>query len=60
MNPLSNIPRRIVVTVIASALVLVVAAATAFGQTRSSHEPSGSAQAPQPSAVAGAAIAEPA
>jgi Protein of unknown function (DUF541) len=60
MNPFSNVPRRIVVTVIASALVLVVAAATALGQTRSSDEPSGSAQAPQSSAVAGAAIAEPA
>jgi len=58
MNPFSNVPRRIVVTVIASALVLVVAAATALGQTRSSDEPSGSAQAPQSSAVA--AIAEPA
>jgi hypothetical protein len=60
MNPFSNVPRRIVVTVIASALVLVVAAATALGQTKSSDEPSGSAQAPQSSAVAGAAIAEPA
>jgi hypothetical protein len=60
MNPFSNVPRRIVATVIASALVLVVAAATALGQTRSSDEPSGSAQAPQSSAVAGAAIAEPA
>jgi hypothetical protein len=60
MNPFSNVPRRIVVTVIASALVLVVAAATALGQTRSSHEPSGSAQAPQSSAVAGAVIAAPA
>ena len=37
MNPFSNVPRRIVVTVIASALVLVVAAATALGQTRSSE-----------------------
>src|SRR5207342_2780401 len=52
--------RRILVTVIASALVLVIAAATALGQTRSSDEPSGSAQAPQSSAVAGVAIAEPA
>jgi len=60
MNPFSNVPRRIVVTVIASALVLVVAAATALGQTRSSEEPSGSAQAPQSSAVTSAAIAEPA
>ena len=60
MNPFSNVPRRIVATVIASALVLVVAAATALGQTRSSDEPSGSAQAPQSSAVAGAAIAAPA
>jgi hypothetical protein len=60
MNPFSNVPRRIVVTVIASALVLVVAAATAHGQTRSSDEPSGSAQAPQSSVVAGAAMAEPA
>jgi hypothetical protein len=57
MNPFSNVPRRIVVTVVASALVLVVAAATALGQTRSSHEPSGSAQAQQSSAVAGAAPA---
>jgi hypothetical protein len=60
MNPLSNVPRRIVVTVVASALVLVAAAASALGQTRLSHEPSGSAQAPQSSAVAGAAIAAPA
>ena len=60
MNPFSNAPRRIVVTVIASALVLVVAAATALGQTRSSEEPSGSAQASQSSAVAGTAIAAPA
>jgi hypothetical protein len=60
MNPFSNVSRRIVVTVIASALVLVVAAATALGQTRSSDEPSGSAQAPQSSAVAGAAMAAPA
>ena len=60
MNSFSNVPRRIVVTVIASALVLVVAAATALGQTRSSHQPSGSAQAPQSTAVAGEAIAAPA
>jgi hypothetical protein len=60
MNPFSNVPRRIVVTVIASALVLVVAAATALGQTRSSDEALRSAQAPQSSAVAGEAIAEPA
>jgi len=60
MNPLSNVPRRIVVAVIASTLMLVVAAATALGQTGSSDAPSGSAQAPQSSAVAGAAIAEPA
>lgn len=60
MNPFSDVPRRIVVTVIASALVLVVAAATALGQTRSSEEPSRSAQAPQSSTVTGAAIAEPA
>ena len=60
MNPFSNVPRRIVVTVIASALVLVFAAATALGQTRSSDEPSGAAQAPQSAAVAGAAIAAPA
>jgi Protein of unknown function (DUF541) len=60
MNPFSNVPRRIGATVIASALVLVVAAATALGQTRPSHETSGAAQAPQSSAVAGAAIAEPA
>jgi hypothetical protein len=60
MNPFSSVPRRIVVTVIASALVLVVAAATALGQTTSPHEPSGSAQAAQSSAVSGAAIAEPA
>jgi len=58
MNPFSNVPRRIVVTMIASALVLVVAAATALGQTRSSDEPSGSTQAPRSSAVA--AIAAPA
>jgi hypothetical protein len=60
MNPFSNVSRRIVVTVIASALVLVVVAATALAQTRSSHEPSGSAQAPESSSVAGAAIAAPA
>jgi len=60
MNPFSNVPRRIVVTVIASALVLIVAAATALAQTRSSHEPSGSARGPQSSAVAGEAIAAPA
>jgi Protein of unknown function (DUF541) len=60
MNPFSDVPRRIVVTMIASALVLIVAAATALAQTRSSHEPSDPAQAPQSSAVADAAIAEPA
>lgn len=60
MNPFSNVPRRIVVTMIASALVLVVAAATALGQTRPSDEPLGSAQAPQSSAVAATAMAEPA
>ena len=60
MNPFSNVPRRIVVTVTVSALVLIVAAATALGQTRSSDEASGSAQAPRSSAVAGATIAEPA
>ena len=59
-EPLVRGREEIVVTVIASALVLVVAAATALGQTRSSDEPSGSAQAPQSAAVAGAAIAEPA
>ena len=60
MNPFSNVPPRIVVTVIASALVLVFAAATALGQTRSSDEPSGSAQAPQSAAVASAANVAPA
>jgi hypothetical protein len=37
MNPFSNVPRRIVVTVIASALVLVVAAATALGRPKSTR-----------------------
>ena len=60
MSRFSKFSRRIVLTVIASALVLVVAAATALGQTRSSDEPSGAAHAPESSAVAGAAIAEPA
>jgi hypothetical protein len=58
MNPFTKAPRRIVVTVIASAIVLVGVAAAALGQTGSSPEQSGpSGRAPSGGAVAGTAIA---
>jgi Protein of unknown function (DUF541) len=41
MSPSGTFPWRIVLTVVACAVLLIVAAATALGQTGSSHEPSG-------------------
>jgi hypothetical protein len=43
MSPSGKSPRRIVMTVVACAVLLIVAAATALGQTGSSREPSGPA-----------------
>jgi Protein of unknown function (DUF541) len=43
MSPSGKSPRRIVMTVAACAVLLIVAAATALGQTGSSREPSGPA-----------------
>jgi hypothetical protein len=60
MNPFTKAPRRIVVTVIASAIVLVAVAAAALGQTGSSSpEQSGPTGRAPSAAVAGAAIAAP-
>jgi Protein of unknown function (DUF541) len=40
MSPSGQSPRRLVMTVVACAALLIVAASTALGQTGSSHEPS--------------------
>ena len=54
MSPSGKSPRRLVImTVVACAVLLIVAAATALGQTGSSHEPS-SPTAQGPSGGAGA------